>query len=100
MDPDAALREIRALVHEQLHGDKPDPDRLAELIDGLDGWLDRGGFLPRAWILADHQPISDEQAAEDERVVRAAIGPVASEGGVHWHGLRRCTQAHPWPGIG
>jgi hypothetical protein len=49
MDPDAALREIRALVHEQLHGDKPDPDRLAELVDGLDGWLGRGGFPPAAW---------------------------------------------------
>jgi hypothetical protein len=53
MDPNAALKEIREIVK--------DPDsnldsgrvgtlsRLIDLIDGLDGWISKGGFLPRDW---------------------------------------------------
>jgi len=47
MDPDATLAEIRALI-------KAAPldecwDRLAELIESLDEWISRGGFLPSDW---------------------------------------------------
>jgi hypothetical protein len=59
MDPDAALREIRAtltlikahrrMTHAQL-------DHLAELFDGLDGWITMGGFLPAAWRAVVHEP--------------------------------------------
>jgi hypothetical protein len=29
--------------------DAADADRMVELIDALDGWLCRGGFLPVGW---------------------------------------------------
>jgi hypothetical protein len=102
MDPDAALREIRALVFEQLHGDKADPDRLAELIDGLDGWIRAGGFLPSSWqqppirVLPDPTPAPEEEEGEPVGAITQIIANVPLPE-PHWHGLRRCTQAHPWP---
>jgi len=56
MDPDANLREQLQLVKKIMRAvdkDKPveldDVDRLVDLVDALDGWLSRGGFLPRRW---------------------------------------------------
>ena len=52
MDPDAALKEMRALVEEVLNDDDPSEDsaeRMSELFDGLDGWISKGGFLPQDW---------------------------------------------------
>ncbi len=51
MDPNACLEEIRTLAGRLAdgRGDEHDAMRLAELVDGLDGWLARGGFLPTAW---------------------------------------------------
>ena len=52
MDPNACLTELRALVAQQLK-DEPlsedDCNRMAELVDALDGWLSKLGFLPTAW---------------------------------------------------
>lgn len=61
MDPDEALRQIRLLVR-QLHvEDRPVGNQnarlefvqhardLAEAIEGLDSWMTRGGFPPKAW---------------------------------------------------
>lgn len=51
--PDEALTEIRNLTETILHGTDTEyvecADRLAELVEGLDHWLTRGGFLPDAW---------------------------------------------------
>lgn len=52
MDPNAALNELRELAAECLrNADTRDPNavRVAELIEGLDGWLHGGGFLPARW---------------------------------------------------
>ena len=54
MDPDANLRELRALADAILQGEGTPADcrravRLAELVEALDGWLSGGGFLPRKW---------------------------------------------------
>lgn len=58
MDPDEALRELLALVDRMrtLAGMHLPPrvlahdvERALELIDGLDGWLTTGGFLPDRW---------------------------------------------------
>jgi hypothetical protein len=53
MDPNATLIEIRQLTKALLEGDSRDivrdGERLAELFDGLDGWLTRAGFLPTDW---------------------------------------------------
>lgn len=57
MDPDAALTELRNLATLAAN---MDPDamgeahtvatRMAEVFEGLDGWLARGGFLPFDWM--------------------------------------------------
>jgi len=54
MDPTVALKAIRQLVREiQAPADTSDTEalagELAELVDGLDGWLSAGGFLPKQW---------------------------------------------------
>jgi hypothetical protein len=49
MDPNAALKEIRALLDSALDGDRQDALRVCELVKGLDGWISHGGFLPAAW---------------------------------------------------
>jgi len=58
MDPNANLEEQRRIVQRMLYGDEHNPPleedavRLAELVEALDGWLDKGGFLPDAWKTA------------------------------------------------
>lgn len=54
MDPDANLKELRELAQRVLYSVDPDPhpqdvERLAELVEALDGWLSNKGFLPAAW---------------------------------------------------
>ena len=60
MDPNACLAEIRQLIAESYRLDKTDEslspiatDRLVELIEGLDQWISRGGFLPKQWVNDD-----------------------------------------------
>lgn len=51
MDPDITLANIRRLTkltHER-DLEPSEADDLAELIEALDDWIARGGFLPRAW---------------------------------------------------
>jgi hypothetical protein len=54
MDPNATLDSIRELVAKSVNKplDEADSDTLAELVDALDSWLSRGGFLPTEWYLA------------------------------------------------
>lgn len=49
MDPNANLAELRELASAQLNGGQTDPDRMAELVEALDEWITRGGFLPADW---------------------------------------------------
>lgn len=62
MDPDANLEEQRSLsesILEALDVDedeevdmdavRDDANRLAELVQALDQWISRGGFLPKDW---------------------------------------------------
>ena len=55
MDPNATLEEMRRLMHAILNEvstaqeDFANAERLAELVEAMDGWLSRGGFLPRSW---------------------------------------------------
>lgn len=50
MDPDATLRELRELAARSAF-DADDAIRFAQLVEALDGWLSRGGFLPKAWAV-------------------------------------------------
>lgn len=55
MDPNANLKEQREIAHELLHRAltpneaKRKAERLAELVEALDGWIAGGGFLPADW---------------------------------------------------
>jgi hypothetical protein len=60
MDPDETLRQIRLTIKQLRVEDKPvggiaehtfvqHARDLAELVDGLDEWLSKSGFLPAAW---------------------------------------------------
>jgi hypothetical protein len=55
MDPDANLEEQRRIV-EALKGidlsaddEMNEAERLVVLVESLDEWLSKGGFLPQAW---------------------------------------------------
>jgi hypothetical protein len=60
MDPNATLAAIRELVKQIDNTDRGSANidlvdlalDLIELIDGLDQWLSKGGFLPSAWHFA------------------------------------------------
>jgi hypothetical protein len=52
MDPNATLREIRAIVKgadEDGCLGSIEQARLVDLWEALDGWLSNGGFLPKDW---------------------------------------------------
>jgi hypothetical protein len=55
MDPNANLEEQRRLTELILScgnwadANASDCTRLAELVQALDEWLCKGGFLPKAW---------------------------------------------------
>lgn len=87
MDPDEALREIRSIIaeHEEAQdseelGDDDDNEdntahesidvpRLIDLIDGLDSWMMKGGFLPKSWADARDQ-------SKDSRETKKAVAAV------------------------
>jgi hypothetical protein len=53
MDPNACLREMLEITadFDKLEDDEAliAANRLVDLVDGLDGWLSKGGFLPTRW---------------------------------------------------
>lgn len=51
MDPNATLEELRELYNEVQDSEDPLDAalRFVELFDGLDNWLNMGGFLPHDW---------------------------------------------------
>lgn len=55
MDPNAALDAIRKIIYAHQLGNGGEdltPDevsRLYDLVEGLDQWMSKGGFLPTAW---------------------------------------------------
>jgi hypothetical protein len=67
MDPTTVLADIRAMIADYQQGTVPS-FHLLDLVDGLDRWLTRGGFLPDQWTMPDHYllntPIHDGVAAE------------------------------------
>ena len=60
MDPNAVLAQIRGLVTSYNNGgkwDNTDTDDLVRLVDDLDTWMTRHGFLPTEWSpAADSNP--------------------------------------------
>lgn len=55
MDPNANLAE-QLRIADRIARDVPesgDMERLAELVEALDGWIRHGGALPQLWITKD-----------------------------------------------
>lgn len=53
MDPNAALAEalgLARLMTDAEEIDNNDARRLGDLVISLHEWIDRGGFLPAAWV--------------------------------------------------
>lgn len=58
MDPNSNLAEMRYIADGFVDGDYEEDalkiakaERLAELVQALDEWLSRGGFLPKPWAI-------------------------------------------------
>lgn len=53
MDPNKTLETIRKLITKLANEDEvwtvEDTEEFSYLVEGLDEWLSRGGFLPKAW---------------------------------------------------
>jgi hypothetical protein len=52
MDPNETLRRLRDLSQTIIGADENESEdalALAELVQAMDGWLKRGGFLPTEW---------------------------------------------------
>jgi hypothetical protein len=59
MDPNETLRRLRELLSTRQNLDLDDPDNdqelirvgddIAELVEALDDWITKGGFLPKDW---------------------------------------------------
>lgn len=52
MDPNETLARIRVLCTADGAWLDPEASELSELVEVLDEWLTRGGFLPSAWAAA------------------------------------------------
>lgn len=56
MDPTAALKALRTFTAHRDLLDRSNPaevaqalDEVLDLVDGLDQWISKGGFLPKDW---------------------------------------------------
>jgi hypothetical protein len=117
MDPDAALREARALAAELLADADADPAAitpqaaldLAERFQALDGWLSAGSFLPEPWApgtIRAAAPTDWAQFAHDMRdgspqALARHLPPEVRD--AFLGGMRRCPvdapgghPPHPW----
>ena len=62
MDPNANLKELRALVAFVLEDPDSEPfqdlteqaENMAELFQALDEWISAGGFFPAIWLVHQH----------------------------------------------
>ena len=67
MDPNVALKHVRELVTDALiEHDERTGGELAEVIDGLDDWLTKGGFSPEPWF---HPSPADDALSELHRLL-------------------------------
>ncbi len=57
MDPNETLRRIREYTGNPNYPVAIDEawDNLIELVDALDQWITRGGFLPSEWMSLDYE---------------------------------------------
>lgn len=75
MDPDAALKAIRTFTAHRDLLDRANPaevaqalDEVLDLIDGLDAWLSRGGYMPEPWGLSEAAAVLGPPASVNDIV--------------------------------
>ena len=68
MDPNATLKRIRQIIAEGDDGSESLTEELPELVEALDEWLSKGGFLPLEWA-----------KGRNKEGVRAAVGSIEAE---------------------
>lgn len=77
MDPDDTLTQIRELITKyQTSAEEMSTSDAAELVllvDGLDEWLTKGGFLPTEWN-ALRSPLRTTSTESVTRVQRGGVG--------------------------
>lgn len=75
MDPDATLAEIRQLneAAKQAPLNVEQTDQLSVLIEALDEWLTKGGFLPTEWN-ALRTPLRTTPGEQTTYVQRGGVG--------------------------
>jgi hypothetical protein len=87
MDVNATLTELRALVARALRTESDsDAPRIAELVQALDGWITRGGFMPDAWN-------RDEYNGHANRETWAAALHLSNDEGIY-ESARDAIRAH------
>jgi hypothetical protein len=83
MDPNEALRIIRATIKQMAVEDKTPIQESADLfsfvqhardlaatVTGLDEWLSKDGFLPADWMAEEDKPLQDAGLDDDHRLIR------------------------------
>ena len=100
MDPNATRAELLRIARSFLAPDSDSIDtgdavRLAELVDELDRWIRRGGFLPERWVHPkpiDHRPKVDRSGChqrvctchDDGSWIPGRTYPNGCDCGCHW----------------
>jgi hypothetical protein len=72
VDPNATLADIRETVaktYREGGATLDDTSHLFDLVESIDNWLSKGGFLPDAWATAS--PVAGELNANDHILTRA-----------------------------
>src|SRR5438309_721184 len=49
MDPNETLKRLLEEARQGIRFARPDAMTIAELVEALDGWIRKGGFLPTDW---------------------------------------------------
>lgn len=63
MDPNEALKKIRELLKIRRLS-REESAELQELVEGLDEWITKGGFLPSSWSVprSSKEPMNQSRA--------------------------------------
>lgn len=70
MDPTKCLAEIRELIAHDDPAEVAEP--IVERFDALDGWMSKGGFLPRQWNHSG-RPVSTEPGVVLDNVTHGTV---------------------------
>lgn len=103
MDPDETLKRAREAYAQYTARPTHDAaEALAEAFTALDGWITRGGFLPRDWATQERNVTSAGHQAWEITALRAALESArdhraALEAGERYRIAQKTTAMDEWP---